>query len=339
LRWRRIGTAAVERIMGKANRLAELRRTDKRKRGSASIDFTQARDVPSSAALIRRIAPVILGGVLLAAIGAALLADLAGARSGLSEPMRGALLGGCAATVATALGALPALFLRGISQRVEDLILGFAAGVMLAASAFSLIVPSIDAGEALLGGRTTAALLAALAIGAGALLMVGIERTLPHEHRQLGRHGRNAQWARVWLLVLAILIHNFPEGMAIGVGFSGADVSAGIPIATAIAIQDIPEGLVVALALRAIAYSPMRAVLIGAATGLAEPVGAVLANAVTGLTPALYPFGLALSAGAMLFVVSHEVIPETHRRGHQMPATLGVMGGFAVMMVLDNAFA
>jgi ZIP family zinc transporter len=110
-------------------------------------------------------------------------------------------------------------------------------------------------------------------------------------------------------------------------------------VATAIAIQDIPEGLVVALALRAIDYPPGKAVLIAAATGLAEPVGAVLASAVTGFTPVLYPFGLALAAGAMLFVVSHEIIPETHRGGHQMPATLGVMGGFAVMMVLDNAFA
>jgi len=227
----------------------------------------------------------------------------------LSEPLSGALLGGLAASLATALGALPALALRSVSDRLEGVMLGFAAGVMLAASAFSLIVPSIDAGEALFDGRMPAALLAAVAIGAGAVVMVGIDRTLPHEHRYLGAHGVKTQWARVWLLVLAILIHNFPEG------------------------------LVVALALRSIGYSPARAVLIAAATGLAEPLGAVLASAITGLAPALYPFGLALAAGAMLFVVSHEIIPETHRKGHQLPATLGVMGGFAVMMVLDNAFA
>jgi ZIP family zinc transporter len=257
----------------------------------------------------------------------------------LTSPIGAALLGGTAALLATALGALPALALRNVTRRAEDLMLGFAAGVMLAASAFSLILPSIDAGEDLFGARMPAALLAAAAIGAGVLVMVGIERTLPHEHRHLGRHGAQAQWARVWLLVLAILIHNFPEGMAIGVSFSGSDRAAGIPVATAIAIQDIPEGLVVALALRAIDYPPGKAVLIAAATGLAEPVGAVLASAVTGFTPVLYPFGRALAAGAMLFVVSHEIIPETHRGGHQMPATLGVMGGFAVMMVLDNAFA
>jgi ZIP family zinc transporter len=257
----------------------------------------------------------------------------------VSEALRGALLGGFAAFAATALGALPALALRSVPARAEGLMLGFAAGVMLAASAFSLIVPSIDSGATLFGGRIPAALLAAAALGAGALVMVGIDRALPHEHRHLGRHGREAQWARVWLLVLAILLHNFPEGMAIGVAFSGAEPAAGIPIATAIAMQDLPEGLVVALALRAIDYKPWSAVLIGAATGLAEPLGAALASAATSLTPALYPFGLALAAGAMLFVVSHEIIPETHRKGHQMPATLGVMGGFAVMMVLDNAFA
>ena len=252
---------------------------------------------------------IALGGLALAALGAALLQNLF-AFQNLSEPMRGALLGGGAAALATALGALPAFAIRDVSQRAEALMLG----------------------------RMPAALLAAAAIGAGALVMVGIDRTLPHEHRHLGRHGIRTQWARVWLLVLAIMIHNFPEGMAIGVAFSGDDPSAGIPIATAIAIQDLPEGLVVALALRSIGYRPGTAVLIAAATGLAEPIGAVAASAVTGVSPALYPFGLALAAGAMLFVVSHEIIPETHRNGHQLPATLGVMGGFAVMMVLDNAF-
>jgi ZIP family zinc transporter len=291
----------------------------------------------------RRFALIAFGGLLFAVLGGLLLADLAGfyagARWTLPEPTRAALLGGGAAALATAVGALPALFLRRVSQRSEDVMLGFAAGVMLAASAFSLIVPSIDAGEALFGARVPAALLAALAIGAGALLMVAVDRTLPHEHLHAGRHGAPSRLSRVWLLVAAILIHNFPEGMAIGVAFSAADPSAGAPIATAIAIQDLPEGLVVALALRAIDYRPAVAVLIAAATGLAEPLGALAASVVLSASPALYPFGLALAAGAMLFVVSHEVIPETHRNGHQLPATLGVMGGFAVMMVLDNAFA
>ncbi len=280
------------------------------------------------------------GGLLLAGVAVIAFSSLSGGgRWDLSDSMRGALLGGFTAFAATALGALPALAMRNVSERLEGLMLGFAAGVMLAASAFSLIVPSIDAGAALFGGKMPAALLAAAALGVGALVMVGIDRTLPHEHRRIGQHGIRTRWARVWLLVLAMMIHNFPEGMAIGVAFSGSETADGIPIATAIAIQDLPEGLVVALALRAIDYRPSHAVLIAAATGLAEPIGAAAANAITGLSPALYPFGLALAAGAMLFVVSHEIIPETHRKGHQMPATLGIMGGFAVMMVLDNALA
>ncbi|MEX0960124.1 MAG: ZIP family metal transporter [Burkholderiales bacterium] len=290
----------------------------------------------------QRIFAVLLGLLLIAMLAVLLVIQTSGIfflmGSRLPDAVRGALIGSLAATLATALGALPALALNRISQRTEDLLLGFAAGIMLAASAFSLIVPAIDAGEALFGGRMLASLLAASAIGVGMLLMVGIDRTLPHEHRRLGHHGMQARWARVWLLVLAMIIHNFPEGMAIGVAFSGDDLARGITVATAIAVQDIPEGLVVALALRAAGYTPGRAVLIAAASGLAEPVGAVSASIVTGMSPVLYPFGLALAAGAMLFVVSHEIIPETHRNGHQMPATVGLMGGFAVMMVLDNAF-
>jgi ZIP family zinc transporter len=286
----------------------------------------------------------LVGGALVAFVIAGVLVNdiaqfFAGVSWSVSASMRGALVGSAAAALATAIGALPALLLRQVSQRAESMMLGFAAGVMLAASAFSLIVPSVAAGADILGGRIPASLLAAAGLGAGALLMIGIDRALPHEHFHSGRAGAPAQLARVWLLVLAILIHNFPEGMAIGVAFSGSDVGAGIPIASAIAIQDIPEGLVVALALRAIDYRPAAAVLVAAATGLAEPVGAVAASAVLSTVPSFYPFGLALAAGAMIFVVSHEVIPETHRLGRQMPATFGVIGGFAVMMVLDNALA
>lgn len=289
---------------------------------------------------MQRTVPYVLGAFALAlALGALLAGPPGGAGWSPGVATRSALLGGLAASLATALGALPALALRGVSARAEAAMLGFAAGVMLAASAFSLIVPAIDAGEALFGGRLAASVLAAAAIGAGVAVMIGLDRTLPHEHRHLGRHGAHANWSRVWLLVLAMVIHNVPEGMAIGVAFAGEDAAAGIPIATAIAIQDLPEGLVVALALRTIGYAPPAAVGIAAATGLAEPLGAVAASAVMAASPALYPFGLALAAGAMIFVVSHEIIPETHRKGRQLPATLGVMGGFALMMVLDNAFA
>jgi ZIP family zinc transporter len=141
----------------------------------------------------------------------------------------------------------------------------------------------------------------------------------------------------VWLFVLAIALHNLPEGMAIGVSFSQSDMSVGLPLTTAIALQDIPEGLAVAMALRAAGLIPMRAALVAGATGLMEPLGALLGIGLSSGLALAYPIGLGLAAGAMIFVVSHEVIPETHRNGHQTPATLGLMSGFAVMMVLDTA--
>jgi len=138
------------------------------------------------------------------------------------------------------------------------------------------------------------------------------------------------------LVVLAIELHNFPEGMAIGVGFAGGDPSVGIPLAAAIAIQDVPEGLVVAVALRTVAFSPWKATLAGALTGLAEPLGAVVGVALGSSFATFYPLGLGFAAGAMIWVVSHEIIPETHRKGHEQAATLGLIGGFIVMLLLDT---
>jgi ZIP family zinc transporter len=136
--------------------------------------------------------------------------------------------------------------------------------------------------------------------------------------------------------VFAIALHNLPEGMAIGTGFAQGDLSVGLPLATAIALQDIPEGLAVALALRAAGFQAPTAVLVAAGSGLLEPLGALLGVGLSSGVALAYPIGLGLAAGAMIFVVSHEVIPETHRNGHQTPATLGLMAGFAIMMTLDT---
>jgi ZIP family zinc transporter len=258
----------------------------------------------------------------------------------LDTPMGQALAGGTAAAAATAVGALPALFLRRISAQWEDVMLGFAAGVMLAASAFSLIVPGIDAADRLYDTRAAGAALVGGGLLLGALALLLADKVLPHEHAIAGRHGPRALHVRrIWLLVFAIALHNAPEGMAIGVGFSDGDASVGIPLAAAIALQDIPEGLVVAVALRAVAYPPWKAVAIAALTGLAEPAGAAVGVLLTHGFAALYPAGLGFAAGAMIWVVSHEIIPETHRKGHAQPATLGLIGGFIVMMLLDTAFA
>lgn len=252
--------------------------------------------------------------------------------------LRHALLGGLAAFAATSLGAAPALFLRKITQRAEDTLLGLAAGMMLAASAFSLLLPGLEAGAEITGAPLAGGVLVVLGLGLGVLLMLGLDQFTPHEHVHGGPCGPGcARVGRVWLFVLAIALHNLPEGMAIGVSFARGDLSVGLPLTTAIALQDMPEGLVVALALRAVGLPPLRAVLVAAATGFMEPLGALLGVGLSSGLVLAYPVGLGLAAGAMIFVVSHEVIPETHRNGHQTPATLGLMAGFAVMMLLDTS--
>jgi ZIP family zinc transporter len=283
--------------------------------------------------------PAALGlGLGLLAVLALLGQSLAQLLAGSAAPgLRLALLGGAAAFATTALGALPALVLRGLPQRVEDSMLGFAAGMMLAASAFSLLLPGLEAGADILGGELLGAGAVVAGMGLGVLLMLGLDEFTPHEHAKTGPCGAgHERCARIWLFVFAIALHNLPEGMAIGVSFSQADMAVGLPLTTAIALQDIPEGLAVALALRGAGFAPGYAVLVAAASGLLEPLGAVIGVGLSSGLAAAYPVGLGLAAGAMLFVVSHEVIPETHRNGHQTPATVGLMAGFALMMVLDT---
>ena len=254
------------------------------------------------------------------------------------DALRYGLLGGLAGFAATAAGAVPALFLRGISNRTEDTLLGLAAGMMLAASSFSLLLPGLEAGAEITGSRVWGGLAVGLGLFLGVLLMLGLDQFTPHEHVHGGPCGPGCERVnRVWLFVLAISLHNLPEGMAIGVSFARGDLSVGLPLTGAIALQDVPEGLAVAVALRAAGLTPLRAVLIAAASGLMEPLGALLGVGLSSGLAIAYPIGLGLAAGAMIFVVSHEVIPETHRNGHQTPATLGLMAGFALMMVLDTA--
>lgn len=249
-----------------------------------------------------------------------------------------AVLGGMAGFAATALGALLALAVRSVQTRMRDGMLGFAAGMMLAASSFSLILPGIEAASALLGTPVGGALVVVLGLALGVLLMLGLDYFTPHAHESSGAHGpADARFGGVWLFVLAIILHNLPEGMAIGVSFAQGDLSVGLPLTSAIALQDIPEGLAVALALRAIGQSAGAAVAIAVASGLMEPLGALAGVGMASGLPLAYPLGLGLAAGAMIFVVSHEVIPETHRNGHETAATVGLMIGFAVMMFLDTA--
>jgi len=277
-------------------------------------------------------------GVALAVVAWLLIASLWRVATGDADAaLRLGLLGGLAGFAATAAGALPALFLRSLSSRTEDTMLGLAAGMMLAASSFSLILPGLAAGEQITGHTALGALTVVVGLGLGVLLMLGLDQFTPHEHAHLGPCGAGCgRVSRVWLFVFAIALHNLPEGMAIGVSFSQGDLGVGLPLTTAIAIQDIPEGLAVAMALKAAGLSPLRAVQVAVISGLMEPVGALLGIGLASGLALAYPIGLGLAAGAMIFVVSHEVIPETHRNGHQTPATIGLMAGFAVMMVLDT---
>ena len=262
--------------------------------------------------------------------------------------MTGALLGGLMAAAATALGTIPAILTRQLSQRMNDTLMGFGAGVMLAATSFSLIMPALTiagdqgAGPWLAGGIVGAGIMI------GALALLFIDRLVPHEHFVKGVEGgaalevdlaRATRLKRVWLFVIAITLHNFPEGLAIGVAFAGPDLVGARALAIGIAIQDIPEGLVVALALMSVGYSKRLAVSVGMLSGLIEPVAAVLGVALVGLSAYFLPWGLAIAAGAMLFVISHEIIPESHRTGHETWATGGLVAGFVLMMLLDTALA
>jgi ZIP family zinc transporter len=244
-----------------------------------------------------------------------------------------------AAGLATGVGALPVLAVRRVSGAVQDAFLGFAAGIMLAASFFSLIVPGLNYAQVDFGSRTAASLVLAAAILLGAAMLAVLNRHIPHEHFLLGRSGRSATALnRTWLFVLAITLHNFPEGLAVGIGFGSGNLAAATTLAIGIGLQNMPEGLAVATALVALRYPKWTAVSIGAATGLVEPIGGLLGVTAVSVFKPLLPWGLGLAAGAMIFVISNEIVPETHRKGREGLATGGLMVGVVVMMVLDVVF-
>jgi zinc transporter, ZIP family len=235
-----------------------------------------------------------------------------------------------AAGAGTIVGGLALLFVRPTGAVLLDVLLGFTAGVMLAATAFSLLVPALDKG-------TVVEVVAGLLVGAGMLAV--LDWLIPHAHAQFAeRHAHGAEWRRGTLLLAALTIHNVPEGLAVGVAFAAGGWDLGVPIAIAIGIQNVPEGFVAGAPFVAGGMPRRSAAALAASTGLVEPPAALLAFATFGLAAALLPIGLAFAGGAMLYVVVDELIPESHARGNERAATGALVVGFALMLALDNAF-
>jgi ZIP family zinc transporter len=279
-----------------------------------------------------------LGSLLLLA-GMTLLAAKGLAWLDLEPRLLRAIQGGGLCALGTALGAVPVLVIRRMPQTVSDLLLGFGAGVMLSATAFSLIVPGIAAAQLLGFTPWAASGLISGGILAGALGLYLVDRKVSvSPERLIVTPGSPVIAPRIWLFVFAIVAHNIPEGMAVGVSAGGGMADAD-SLAMGIALQDVPEGLVIALVLATAGMSRIRAFLIGAASGLVEPLFALLCAWLVSLAETLLPLGLALAAGAMLLVVTHEIIPESRRHGHEKLASLGLLVGFCLMMVLDTALA
>jgi ZIP family zinc transporter len=242
----------------------------------------------------------------------------------------------------TAAGASLVFFFKTMNRAVLDGMLGFTGGVMVAASYWSLLAPAIEMSE---GEGFTKVIPAASGFLMGALFLFALDKTLPHLHINFKEtEGIKSPWQRTTLLVLAITLHNIPEGLAVGVLFGG--VAAGIPeasiagavtLAIGIGIQNFPEGIAVSMPLRRMGMSRRKSFMYGQSSAIVEPIAGVIgAFAVTFFTPIL-PYALAFAAGAMIFVVVEEVIPETQQDKHTDIATLGFIGGFIVMMSLDVA--
>ncbi|OAI18664.1 hypothetical protein A1359_04730 [Methylomonas lenta] len=238
------------------------------------------------------------------------------------------------AGLATGVGALPALFFKDISPRLFNSMLGAAAGVMLAATAFSLLVPGMDFGEQIWPGKGLLIVSAGMMLGA--LFLHFADKKLPHLHFDSVADESLDSLQKISLFIIAITIHNFPEGMSVGVSFGSGDLKSGLVLSIAIALQNIPEGLAVALPLVGLGYNKWKAVGVATLTGLVEPVGGLLGITMVTVFSSILPIAMGFAAGAMLFVISEEIIPETHSKGRSRIATFSLMLGFIIMMMLDK---
>ncbi|NOQ75274.1 MAG: ZIP family metal transporter [Crocinitomix sp.] len=258
------------------------------------------------------------------------------------DPVLAALYASLFTWFLTAFGASLVFFFKGLNRAFMDGMLGFTGGVMVAASIWSLLIPSIEMSP---GTNFIKVIPASVGFLLGALFIFGLDKIIPHLHLNFDeseKEGIKSPWHRTTLLVLAITLHNIPEGLAVGVLFGG--VAAGVPEATTsgavilaigIAIQNLPEGLAVAMPLRRLGVSKFKSFWYGQMSAIVEPVAAVIGAVAVSFFIPILPYALAFAAGAMVFVVVEEVVPETQRGNNTDIATLGFIGGFLVMMVLD----
>lgn len=234
----------------------------------------------------------------------------------------------------TIIGAIIGFAFKNISHKVNDAILGFAAGVMLAASIIGLIIPSIESGGKHGVWVTVAGILC------GAIFLSFIDRFTPHLHNITGidieRHENTAALNKVLLFVMAIAIHNFPEGLAAGVSFGSGNISNAISVASGISLQNIPEGLIIISPLLGVGVSRKRAFSIAVFTGVIEIVGTMIGYFSVSFAIVVLPFSLAFAGGTMLYIISDEIIPETHSHGHERFATFALLIGFALMLIMNN---
>lgn len=236
---------------------------------------------------------------------------------------------------ATVTGALLGFVFKKPSQRMNDMILSFAAGIMLCAAIIGLILPSLNSIDSPL-----IIIITVLGIVSGALCMHFIDMLVPHLHKMTGvdrelHPEKNEQLSKVLLFVLAIAIHNLPEGIAAGVSFGNDNVSGALSVALGIALQNIPEGMVIIAPMLASGIKPGRTFIIAISTGLVEVVGTLLGYLSVSIASAILPFALAFAGGTMIYVISDEMIPETHSHGNECAATYSLIAGFAVMLIFD----
>ena len=233
---------------------------------------------------------------------------------------------------ATVIGAVIGFLFKSISHRFSDLVLSFAAGVMLAAAVLGLIVPSVE-----YGGKY-GVFITVGGIFAGAIALNLVDKLVPHLHKMVDEdieEHKATSLNKVLLFVTAIAIHNLPEGIAAGVGFGSGDTTGALIIAGGIALQNIPEGMVVIGPMLAAGVKPRKTFLIAALTGLIEVVGTLIGYFAVSVASFILPFALAFAGGTMLYVISDEMIPETHAHGHERGATYSLLIGFAVMLITD----